>query len=319
MTLFQTRTQAVQTLKAAVNPAGKKLTETPELDADIILEHILKRNRTWIMVHREHELSAEEEKAFSDAMAQRCSGLPVAYITGHKEFYGYDFTVTPDVLIPKPDTEILVEQALSSLGLRYAAASLAGGGYSKIPAVCDMCSGSGCVGLSILRSLFDNDGIDEWDLPKVTFADISTKALAITEKNASALLEGELLHHVRFVQTNLFDNVPWKFDIIVTNPPYVPHSVSLDLLKDGRSEPILALDGDVSDEGDYAGTDDGLALIRRLVPQCYEHLAPGGELFMETGEYNAEETALFFKEAGFHSIRIEEDLNGMKRNVCGIK
>ena len=122
-----------------------------------------------------------------------------------------------------------------------------------------------------------------------------------------------------FVQSNLFENIPHSFDLIVTNPPYVPHAESLELLKDGRSEPLLALDGDVTENGEYAHTEDGLSLIRRLVPQCYEHLNRNGVLIMETGEYNAEETAELFKSAGFRTVRIEYDMNEMMRDVVGVK
>ena len=319
MNLFQTRAKAVKTLKTAVNPAGRKLTETPELDADILLQHILKQNRTWLMVHREYELSEDEEKAFTEAVSLRCTGLPVAYITGHKEFYGYDFAVTPDVLIPKPDTEVLIDHALNYLGQQYSTLEGPGGTLSAIPEVCDMCSGSGCVGISILKALQENDGIEENNLPKMTFADISLKALAVTRKNAAALLSDNCQSKLRFAQSNLFDNVPFKYDIIVTNPPYVPHSESIELLKDGRKEPLLALDGDVSDEGDWTGTEDGLSLIRRLIPQCREHLVRGGVLLMETGEYNAEETARLFEEAGFKNVHIEKDMNGRERDVIGEK
>ena len=107
--------------------------------------------------------------------------------------------------------------------------------------------------------------------------------------------------------------------MIVTNPPYVPHSESVELLKDGRSEPLLALDGDVDLDGKPSGTDDGLGLIRQLVPQCYEHLNRNGVLIMETGEYNAEETAELFKLAGFRNVIIEYDMNEMMRDVVGIK
>ena len=105
----------------------------------------------------------------------------------------------------------------------------------------------------------------------------------------------------------------------MTNPPYVPHSESVELLKDGRSEPLLALDGDVDEYGEYDFTDDGLSLIRRLVPQCYEHLNRNGVLIMETGDYNAEETAELFKQAGFRNVRIEYDMNEMMRDVVGVK
>jgi release factor glutamine methyltransferase len=137
----------------------------------------------------------------------------------------------------------------------------------------------------------------------LTLVDISEKALEVARTNAERLLGRDERSNVpkrnfqlstfnfHLIQSNLFENVLPTFDLIVTNPPYVPHSESVELLKDGRSEPLLALDGDVDEYGEYDFTDDGLSLIRRLVPQCYEHLNRNGVLIMETGEYNAEETA----------------------------
>ncbi len=303
---------------------------SPELDTAVLLQHVTGLDKTKLLVRRDYVLTEEQEKLFTESLAQRKTGLPVAYITGHKEFYGYDFFVTPDVLIPKPDTEVLIDNALNALAKTYAALQNPDGSLKRIPTALDMCSGSGCVGISILKALMENDGIEVNDLPKMTFADISIKALEITKKNAENLLgEGEkytnpeelnsALCKVRFVQTNLFDNLPLKYDFIFTNPPYVPHTQSRELLKDGRNEPLLALDGDIDEKGDWSGTEDGLSLIRRLVPECYEHLEKGGLLIMETGEYNAEQTAVLFEECGFKDVRIENDLNDMMRNVIGGK
>ena len=306
------------------------LSPTPELDVSVILQWITGFSKTQLLLNRDFELTIEQKNRFEKAIAQRQTGLPVAYITGKKEFYGFDFFVTPDVLIPKPDTELLVDQALNALAVLYQKIENADGTLKKIPEICDMCSGSGCVGISVLKALMENDGISVNNLPKMTFADISRKALDITQHNAEKLLGGGekfsniekltgALSKVRILQSNLFENVPFTFDMILTNPPYVPHAEALSLLKDGRSEPILALDGDVTGNGEYAGTEDGLSLIRRLVPECYEKLVHGGLLIMETGEYNAEQTATLFEKAGFKNIRIENDLNGMMRNVTGEK
>lgn len=309
------------TIQEAKLYGKKKLinSPTPELDTSVILQFVTGLDKTKLLLERDKVLTLQQQSDFENAIDRRTTGFPVAYITGCKEFYGYDFSVTPDVLIPKPDTEVLIDNALNYLGQIYAANEGPGGTVTSIPEVCDMCSGSGCVGTSIMAALRDNDGIAVNDLPKMTFADISLKALEVTRKNAEAILGEEIMSKLRFSHSNLFDNVPFKFDMIVTNPPYVPHSESLELLKDGRSEPLLALDGDVSDEGNWTGTEDGLALIRRLIPQCFEHLVRGGILLMETGEYNAEETARLFKECGFKNVHIEYDMNGMMRDVIGEK
>lgn len=294
---------------------------TPELDTAVLLQHITGFDKTHLLLNRDYELTQKQEADFLTAIEKRKTGLPVAYITGHKEFFGLDFYVTPDVLIPKPDTELLVELALDALEDKFRAKP------DAIPTVCDMCTGSGCVGLSIAKTLADKagekkettDGTDYTDSRRLSFTlvDISEKALAVARKNAERLISQKEMPH--FVQSNLFENVLPTFDLIVTNPPYVPHSESLELLKDGRSEPLLALDGDVDEVGESSGTDDGLALIRRLVPQCYEHLNRNGGLIMETGEYNAEATAELFKQAGFRNVKIEYDMNEMMRDVVGVK
>ena len=294
---------------------------TPELDTAVLLQHITGFDKTHLLLNRDFELSGEQEADFLAAIEKRKTGLPVAYITGHKEFFALDFLVTPDVLIPKPDTELLVELALAALEDKFRA------NPASIPTVCDMCTGSGCVGISINAELRMRNA----EL-KMTFVDISEKALEVARKNAQRLLGmGEpsdqcpvphyelSIMNCAFVQSNLFENIPHTFDLIVTNPPYVPHSESLELLKDGRSEPLLALDGDVDEYGEYDFTSDGLSLIRRLVPQCYEHLNRNGVLIMETGEYNAQETAELFKKAGFRNVRIEYDMNEMMRDVLGVK
>ncbi len=281
---------------------------TPELDVSVLLQHITGLDKTHLLLERARKLSTEQESCFLVAIEKRKTGFPVAYITGHKEFFGYNIYVTPDVLIPKPDTELLVELALDALEDKFRANPYA------IPTVCDMCTGSGCVGLSIAKTLLEK-GCE--NLPDFTLADISEKALDVARKNCVELgMDGSDFH---FVHSNLFENIPRSFDLIVTNPPYVPHSESIELLKDGRSEPLLALDGDVEENGESSGTDDGLALIRRLVPQCHENLNRNGILIMETGEYNAQETAELFKKAGFRNVRIEYDMNEMMRDVVGVK
>ena len=280
---------------------------TPELDVAVLLQHITGFDKTHLLLNRVYELNAGQEREFLSAIERRKTGFPVAYITGHKEFFGLDFYVTPDVLIPKPDTELLVELALDALEDKFRAKP------DMIPTVCDMCTGSGCVGLSIAKNIKMSN---EKSLA-ITLVDISEKALDVARKNAERLLSEK--YSVHFVQSNLFENIPRTFDLIVTNPPYVPHSESVELLKDGRSEPLLALDGDVDEYGEYDFTDDGLSLIRRLVPQCYEHLNRNGVLIMETGDYNAEETAELFKQAGFRNVRIEYDMNEMMRDVVGVK
>lgn len=291
--------------------------ETASLDVDLILSHFLEKDRTWILFHRDFEIDEKSAEKINFAVEKRKTGLPIAYITNQKEFYGSNFYVDESVLIPKPDTELLVDLAVDSLLDKYFSAREKGASF--VPIVCDMCAGSGCVGISVLRELSKHSEIPAENLPKILFADLSLNALEIAQKNAEKILKDELLSRVRFIQTNLFEQIPFTFDLIATNPPYVPHSESVALLVDGRSEPLLALDGDVDEHGNSSGTDDGLAIIKRLVPQSYAHLSRNGVLIMETGEYNAQETAVLFKKSGFRNVRIELDLSQKMRDVVGVK
>lgn len=293
--------------------AKKHLSSSPSaaLDVSVLLEFFLGKDKTWILLHEKDELTAEQFSKLSDAVAARKTGLPVAYITGRKEFYGYDFFVTPDVLIPKPDTEILVESALTEILQKIQ------GEKSGISSICDICTGSGCVGLSVIKSLSGRNEISSAKVPELTLSDISSAALLIAEKNAKNLLPKELCQKINLVHSDLFSAIPKRFDMILSNPPYIPSKMVDELLKDGRSEPRLALDGD--SYGTSHKSCDGLSIIRRLVPQCMEHLNEGGILIVEAGEYNAVETKAIFEKSGFSHVKIIKDLEGQARDVYGEK
>ena len=296
-----------------------KTSASPQLDAEVLLCHFLEINKTQLLMKQNEELPNDLKSQLDDAITRRAAGLPVAYITGHKEFYGYDFIVSPAVLIPKPDTEILVERAVDVI------LSMMDARGENLLTVCDMCTGSGCIALAVAKTLLEDERVSLEQLPKFTLADISEPALDIARRNADALLEqydGLVKSRFNFVRTNLFDAISEaiKYDVILSNPPYIPHSMVDQLLKDGRSEPRLALDGDITLEGDRAvstdGTviDDGLEIIRNLIPQAQAHLAPRGSILMETGEYNAEATAELAETAGFNT-EIHKDLEGQLRVV----
>ena len=293
--------------------AKKHLSSSPSaaLDVSVLLEFFLGKDKTWILLHEKDELTAEQFSKLSDAVAARKTGLPVAYITGRKEFYGYDFFVTPDVLIPKPDTEILVESALTEILQKIQSEK------SGISSICDICTGSGCVGLSVIKFLSERNEIPSTKIPELTLSDISSAALLIAEKNAKNLLSKELFQKINLVKSDLFSAIPKRFDMIISNPPYIPSKMVDELLKDGRSEPRLALDGDSYDTSHKSC--DGLSIIRRLIPQCMEHLNEGGILIVEAGEYNAVETKAIFEKSGFSHVKIIKDLEGQARDVYGEK
>ena len=277
---------------------------TPDLDINCILCSILNVDKTYLLTHFQNELTETQLENLASAVSKRRTGLPIAYITGVKEFYGREFCVTPAVLIPKPDTEILVERAAEIV--------LQSGRAVKL---CDMCAGSGCVGLSVFLAVKEKQQTDLCKIESVCLADISTAALEIAKLNAKRLLHDEDKARFSFIKTDLFAGITGTFDLICTNPPYIPHGEAASLLEDGRNEPLLALDGDAHADGTVSESGDGLAVIRRLVPAAFKRLNGGGTLLMECGEYNAQKAADLCREAGFSSVRIHKDLAGQMRLV----
>lgn len=294
-----------------------KNSPSPLLDVNVLLEHFLGLNKTQILLNYKKEILLEQEDFLLQAVQKRKTGIPIAYITGKKEFFGYEFDVSPAVLIPKPDTEILVERGIEIILEKME------NHPDTILTVCDMCTGSGCIGISVAKTLIDVYKIEPADLPKFTLVDISPAALEIAIQNVKKLDVPS--DKVRFVRSNLFEQFSndggWTFDVILTNPPYVPHAMVEQLLQDGRREPRLALDGDVCAQkkdgfmpGDFSQTDDGLEIIRSLLPQCYNHLCPEGVILMETGEYNALDAQKIASSHRFRTV-LHKDLEGQLRVV----
>ena len=286
------------------------------LDADVLLQRFLNKPRAWLFAHDDTDISPIR-KAFCAAVERRCTGLPVAYITGEKDFWGLPFHVSPDVLIPKPDTELLVERSLAII--REKAAALL---PEQNLFILDPCTGSGCVAISILHTL---EAENIRNLCCIA-ADISPAALAIARLNAERLLSAETqtrLHIIEgdmrtlpetiarfeeslsssFLLTNIL-----RFDLIAANPPYVPSTLTQELLKDGRNEPALALDGG----------SDGLDFIRILTNNTCTVLNCNGVLLSEVGEYHAKAASKLFETAGFSDVRIHQDLASQDRLIEGV-
>ena len=286
------------------------------LDADVLLQHFLKKPRAWLFAHDDTDISSIRE-AFYAAAERRCTGLPIAYITGEKDFWGLSFHVSPDVLIPKPDTELLVERSLAII--REKAAALR---QNQTLFILDPCTGSGCVAISILHTL---EAENIRNLCCIA-ADISPAALAIARLNAQRLLSAETQTRLHIIEgdmralpetiarvreslspSSLLPNI-LRFDLIAANPPYVPSTLTQELLKDGRSEPTLALDGG----------SDGLDFIRILTNNTRTVLNHNGVLLSEVGEYHAQAASKLFETTGFSDIRIHQDLAGQDRLIEGV-
>ncbi|OJF76660.1 MAG: protein-(glutamine-N5) methyltransferase, release factor-specific [Treponema sp. CETP13] len=299
MTIREVRAKAIKQIKS----------QTPQLDVDVLLQFILKRNRSWLLSHDDEQIT--NENLFWALVEKRKTGVPIAYLTHSKEFYGYDFYVTPDVLIPKPDTELLVELACQTIKDK-----------KKLPLImADICTGSGCVAISVIKSFCKTANKAKFDC---YCTDISKAALAVAKINAENLLNTvEILSgtdtskkdsKIHFLQGDLCEPIAQKkFDLIVSNPPYVPSTLTDKMLQDGRSEPRIALNGDIN------SSTDGMGIIRKLVPQAYSILNKNGVFLIETGEYNADATAVLFEQNGFSQVQTVCDLSGQKRVTRGIK
>ena len=288
------------------------------LDADVLLQRFLNKPRAWLFAHDDADISPIRE-AFCAAVERRCTGLPIAYITGEKDFWGLSFHVSPDVLIPKPDTELLVERSLAII--REKAAALR---QEQTLFILDPCTGSGCIAISILHTL-ETEGIRNICC---IAADISPAALAIARFNAQRLLSAETQTRLHIIEGDMralpetitrfrkspssssssLISKPIRFDLIAANPPYVPSALTQELLKDGRSEPALALDGG----------SDGLDFIRILTNNTRTVLNRNGVLLSEVGEYHAQAASKLFETAGFSDVRIHQDLAGQDRLIEGI-
>lgn len=260
-----------------------------DLDARLLLEHVCGTDRNTLLVHGDRVLSELEQMQYEAVLEKRAAHIPLQQITGTQNFMGLDFLVNEHVLIPRQDTEILVEEVLRNLhdGMR----------------ILDMCTGSGCILISILYYSNDCQGLG---------VDLSSQALEIAEQNAKRLLDTDLQKErkgtISFLQSDLFEKVEGKYEIIVSNPPYIGPDVIRTLMPEVRShEPMMALDGGP----------DGLDFYRRITNRSGEFLTGGGMLFFEIGYDQAEAVVSLMQKAGFEQIRVFKDYAGLDRVVCG--
>lgn len=259
--------------------------DTPELDVSLLLARLLGTERARLVLVREETLKDETVLEFNRLIRRRLDGESIAYINGTKEFWGLDFTVSPAVLVPRPDTEILVEAALGWIKKK---------GPEKPLHVIDLCTGSGVVAVSLKHECPHLD---------VAASDISPEALGIAGQNARRLLgEGS----IQFYQSNLWDAVPGSYDLIVSNPPYIPAGLIKTLSKEVSREPLIALDGGA----------DGLDLIRSLVAGGAKKLVPGGALFLEADPGQMAAIRRILEEAGFADITLYKDLAQWDRVIA---
>ncbi|KYO65409.1 peptide chain release factor N(5)-glutamine methyltransferase [Thermovenabulum gondwanense] len=259
------------------------------LDAEVILAHVISKNREFIFSHPEYELSEDELNNFFKKISLRERHYPVAYITNSKEFFSLDFFVKEGVLIPRPETELLVEEAINILRDKY--------GKDSLVKIADLCTGSGAIAISIAYNL------------KNVFcyaSDITELSLEVARENAKrhnvedriVFLKGDLWEP--FFENNIFD-----LDIVVSNPPYIPEKELNYLPLDVKYEPGIALNGGP----------DGLYFYRKIIEGSRRFLKPGGFIILEIGEKQAYEVMKIFKSKGMENLRVKKDFAGLDRVI----
>ncbi len=271
-------------------------------EAGSLIAHVIDRDRTFILSHADDSISAEQLVEFQTAVESRAGGKPLQYIIGHQEFFGLDFEVTTDVLIPRPETELLVETALELVSEPDAA-----------PLICDVGTGSGCVAITLLVEL---QKLRQRPDARVVAIDISEAALAVAERNA---VKHSVAEFITFVVSDCFvaldqatqlksgDSNRECFDLIVSNPPYIASGVISDLQREVRDfEPRLALEAGI----------DGLTIIRRLLVEAGSFLRNGGHFLFEIGFDQQQAIEQLVDRSVWRLLKIHPDLQGIPRIVA---
>ena len=253
------------------------------MEARLLLEWVCGTDRNTLLAHGDRTLSTGERQAYEEAITRRRSRVPLQHITGCQAFMGLEFQVNGHVLVPRQDTEILVEEVMRELqdGMR----------------VLDLCTGSGCILISLLHYSNGCTGVG---------TDISGEALAVARRNGAALLGAE--KEYAFLESDLFDRVEGRYDVIVSNPPYIRREEIDTLLPEVRDhEPRMALDGGV----------DGLDFYRRIVAGSPSYLTGGGRLYLEIGWDQGDAVQELLLRQGFREVNVVQDYAGLDRVVCG--
>jgi release factor glutamine methyltransferase len=251
------------------------------LDSELLLMHVLERNRAWLMAHGGDDVSEDTCARLQELFERRYRGEPIQYVTGECEFYGLPFKVTEDVLIPRPETEHLVENVIE-VARRFVR-----------PRIVDVGTGSGAIAVALAHHLHD---------AKLTAIDLSGGALAVARENAK---RNGVADRIRFLEGDLLGPVAGeRFHIVVSNPPYVPNNDRASMAVEVREyEPALAL---------FAG-EDGLEVYRRLIPAAFAALVPGGFIAAEIGFSQASDVRTVLTDAGFADVGFLPDLQGIPR------
>ena len=276
MTLKQFYTQAVSSIGTT--------------DARALIMHFLDLDGTSFVLDMDRLIPSEKLKTLEQAVRRRIDGEPVAYITGERGFYENTFKVSPATLIPRADTEILVEDAIAEISKRFS-------GRKEIR-ILDLCCGTGCIGISVAKALACR--FKKIDL---TLSDISKEALSVCRENAETIISESNIA-IKIIGSNLFENIDNdSFDAILSNPPYIRKDVIPTLERQVRFEPVLALDGGA----------DGLDFVRSISEDARNHLTEGGLIEMEIGYDQGPEALSIMQDRGYRQTAIIRDLENCDR------
>ncbi len=260
----------------------KQKVEDTSIISRILMQYVLKIDRNKLIINKNDNVDINKENEYKEYIEKIIKGKPVQYITNNQEFMKLNFYVDENVLIPQPDTEILVEKVIKSIDI-----------MENIE-ILDMCTGSGCIGISLAKNIKNT---------KVTLVDISKEAIEIAKKNA---IQNEVENKITFIQSDMFENVKGKFDIIVSNPPYIKTNIIQTLDKQVQNEPHIALDGG----------EDGLDFYKILINEAHKYLKKDGKIFLEIGYDQKQEVENLVKQSKhYKKIETIKDLSQNDRVI----
>lgn len=279
-----------QALEYGIELLNKNNIESPNLKTRMLLANILNKNKEYLLIHDTEELNISNINKYKEDIQKLANGTPIQYIINKQEFMGLEFYVDKNVLIPQPDTEILVEEVINICKEQNA---------NKKIKILDLCTGSGAIGVSIANNIKNCE---------MTLLDISYDALKIAQRN-SVIVEtigDSQKSNIKTIQSDLFEKIEEKFDVIVSNPPYIETKTIQTLDKEVQMEPKLALDGG----------EDGLDLYRRIIKEAYKYLNNNGTLALEIG-YNQKDKVINLIKASnmYKDIYSKKDLSNNDRIV----
>ena len=271
-------------LKTLIEKLKQTEIEEPVLKAKMLVANVLEQKKEYLIVNEDQELTSKQIDKINEGLEKLIQGMPIQYITKSQEFMGLDFYVDENVLIPQPDTEILVEEVITIINNNLS---------NKRPKVLDLCTGSGAIGISLAKN---------HNIKKLVLSDISSKALNVASLNCKK----QNIENVELIESDLFNNIKEKFDIIVSNPPYIETNVIGTLSKEVKCEPLIALDGG----------QDGLNFYKRIINDAYKCLEPEGYLCFEIGYDQKDKViGLIEKSKKYKKIYTKKDLANNDRIV----